>query len=288
MQAQDDQPSSTLQENLKRLAGLWQRQRLLVLRALILLIIGINLAAAAFPGVADFLDRQEHLSFAIVFLVVLLVFEALGERAATSRVEDRTRALGHYSELRPYLAQAFGTGIVDIDIAAYSSETFYSVLTEFFQGVVGGTLPVRRLRIRLLVPDCTIPMAVPCVMDTRREDPEYKRITIERNERFADQFETYEQAIRRRLPDADVRFETRTHPLSPLFKLIIINNVEGFFGIYPIEETHMGDMKLWDFRGERTRYVGMRMGGTRLEADMLESCRKWFDSVWNNLAAGLD
>ncbi len=209
----------------------------------------------------------------------------------TQAESSSTHILSHFTALREPLLRAFSDGTVDLDIAAYSGETFYSVLSEFLQDVLDGRLPLRRLHIRLLLPDCAAPMAVPCDVDTLDEVPAYKQTIEERNRRFVGEFRGYFLQIAQRQLVDDASFDVHLHRLSPLFKTVIINNNLMFLGFYPIAQTPVTldghDIRMWDYRGERVHMLGASAAGSKMEHEQFMAIRRWFDSVWAHMAPPL-
>ncbi len=199
--------------------------------------------------------------------------------------------LTHFSELREHISTAFHADVVELDIAAYSGETFYNVLSEFLAEVSEGRLRPRRLHVRLLVPDCSQVLAVPCLTDTLAEDDAYKISIQERNRRFAGVFLNYFEQIRSSGIVQDAHMEIRLHRLAPLFKMIMINHRVAFFGLYPIAKTDVAFsgrlISLWDYRGERVRLIGLRTEGSILERDFFSCLKDWYGVVWNYLSQPL-
>jgi hypothetical protein len=254
---------------------------------LVALFLGLILAQII-PPLGDFVEQHDLFSKSMFLAVALVIFETVLTPREVTSTNDETVVLKHYSDLRPRLAAAFETGSVSIDVAGYSSETFYSVMSEFLAEVLRGELLVRRLQVRLLLPDCRQPMAIPCDTTTLKENSEYKRLVIERADHFIDEFGSYFRQIAP-LPFIEVAtFEARVHDLAPLFKFVIINDREAFFGIYPLAETpaHIGTdtVLFWDYRGERAQMVGASSTGLAIERELLNNVRLWFNSVWESVA----
>jgi hypothetical protein len=252
-------------------------------------LIALIILAQIVPSLGDLLTRAKFLGTGLIVALVLIVFDAiLSPTPPSDSARDADLVLPHFADLRDPIRQAFTSGTVELDIAAYSGETFYSVLSEFFQDVLDGRLRVRRLYIRLLLPDCAAPMAVPCDVDTLAEVPSYKNAIEERNRRFIGEFRGYFLQFAQRGIVPDARFEVSLHRLSPLFKTVIINNDVMFIGIYPIAQTPVTlagvDLQMWDYRGERVHMLGFAASGKAVEREQFVAVRQWFDSVWAHVA----
>lgn len=44
------------------------------------------------------------------------------------------------------------------------------------------------------------------------------------------------------------------------------------------------NIKVWDFRGERVKMVGLQFDGTKSEVELANEVSQWFESVWKNLS----
>lgn len=273
---------------LQRFRYIWTRYKIMLLRVVLFLLLAVSIAAAIVPGFGQFLANNQYWGFAIIVMVVLLLFDAIV--SASRPPEDMAHTgpvLTHFSELRKYVSQAFDSDVVELDIACYSGETFYNVLSEFLNDVAEGKIRLRRLHIRLMVPDLSKPLAVPCLVDSLEENDVYKTSIQERNRRFAGEFSNYFARIRQSGFVQDAHMEIRLHHLAPLFKMIIINHQLAFLGFYAIAETPvtLGDhtVCLWDYRGERTRFVGLRTDGSMLQRELFTGLNDWYHVVWDNL-----
>jgi hypothetical protein len=248
-------------------------------------LIVVTLLAQFITPVRDLVYDGRYVGIALVLGSLLLSIEGRSHPAPHSS-KDNSLVLDHFDDIRYHLEPAFSSGIVELDVVAYSSETVYHALTDYFQDIISGRMPLRRLRIRLLLPDCYSPMAIPCRVDSLEEDATYKLAVQGRYKNYVTEFQSHITQIRENCQIDDVDLQVRIHQLSPLFKAIFVNGQVAFFGLYPIAETPVGDDRtaVWDYRGERTRMIRVGTSGTATEKALNDSLRSWFDSVWSDIA----
>jgi hypothetical protein len=72
--------------------------------------------------------------------------------------------------LCPHLEAAFTQPQVTIDFAGFSSETLHNALQELLDTVRSGRLAPGSIAVRLLLPDTSVPMAVPVLVDGLADD----------------------------------------------------------------------------------------------------------------------
>ena len=146
-------------------------------------------------------------------------------------VRERTeRPVG----LRPHIERAFEAEHVTIDFAGFSGETLHGVIQEPLDKIRIGLIKPATVTIRLLLPDTSRPMVLPCRADDLTDDPDYRtrmhRLTFRHAHAILDTVQ--ELASLGLIQDADVQI--RAHGCPPLFKLYILNDEDVFFGFYPI------------------------------------------------------
>jgi hypothetical protein len=99
-----------------------------------------------------------------------------------------------------------------------------------------GRVTPETISVRALLPDTSVPMAVPCRAEDRADDPELR-------ERARNIMTGHTQAVVgsvQELQDLGLvntaTAEVRVHRCAQLFKLYILNGDEVFFGFYPVHE----------------------------------------------------
>jgi DNA-binding transcriptional regulator YhcF (GntR family) len=192
--------------------------------------------------------------------------------------------------LRPHVEEAFGRVHVSLDFAGFSGETLHGALTEPLDKIRAGRLAPESIAVRMLLPDPTAPMALPCRAETQADDPAVR----ERAERITRRHtEAVVEAVRE-LADlglvATATAQVRVHRGTPLFKLYILNGEEAFFGFYPVVE-HTVTIKdqpvaIYDPMGKDAILFHWAIDDDEASdaSAHVEQARTWFDSVWNTIA----
>lgn len=191
--------------------------------------------------------------------------------------------------IRPYVEAAFDREHVVIDFFGFSGETLHGVIQEPLDKIRAGQLKPRSLTLRILVPDTSEPMAVPCRSEDLADDPEFRqratRIMLRHGQAILDSVE--ELADLGMVENA--RAEIRIHGVPPLFKLYVLNNEEAFFGFYPIRQ-HDVQIKgtahpMFDLMGkEASLFRYTTRDGSPVSAQYVAQARQWFTTVWETIS----
>ena len=190
--------------------------------------------------------------------------------------------------IRPFIERAFTREHVCIDFAGFSGETLHGVIQEPLDKIRLGHSKPKSLAIRLLLPDATRPMVLPCRTDDLSDDPEFRDRALSIITRHAHAISDTVQEL------ADMGLVERhgadpPHPCPPLFKLYILNGEEAFFGFYPIIEHNIrltsGPRAMYDLMG-KDALVFHHSPDTGNPADQLylEKARNWFDTMWQTIS----
>jgi len=149
-------------------------------------------------------------------------------------VRERTeRPVG----LRPHIERAFEAPRVSVDFAGFSGETLHGVMQEPLDKIRIGRLRPETITVRMLLPDTTQPMTLPCRVSDRADSPEFRKRATEIQRRHTLAIvDTVEELGRLGLV-AEVSAQVRVHRAAPLFKLYLINNEEAFFASTPSAST---------------------------------------------------
>jgi hypothetical protein len=193
--------------------------------------------------------------------------------------------------IRPYIEAAFNREHVSIDFFGFSGETLHGVIQEPLDKIRAGQLKPRSLSLRVLVPDISEPMAVPCRSNDLSDDPDFRQ-------RVTDIMSRHWQAIQDsvgELVDLNLiegaQCQMRVHGCSPLFKLYILNNEEVFFGFYPIRQ-HAVKINgtphpVFDLMGkEASLFRYMARDDLPTNAHYVLQARQWFTAVWETISRG--
>ncbi|MFI5840859.1 GntR family transcriptional regulator [Catenuloplanes sp. NPDC051500] len=192
--------------------------------------------------------------------------------------------------LRPHVERAFEQPNVTIDFAGFSGETLYNSIQETLDKVRIGRLTPESIRLRILISDMGVPMAVPCRAEDQADDPAIRA----RSKRITDRsIQAVTDAVQELADLALVKtaeIEVRAHSAAPLFKLFIINGEEAFFGFYPVVEHTVSvegkPLAIYDAMGKDAVLFPFSPSDDDNTNDALyvQQARAWFDSLWNTIA----
>jgi DNA-binding transcriptional regulator YhcF (GntR family) len=196
--------------------------------------------------------------------------------------------------LRPHIERAFEQGKVTIDFAGFSGETLHGAIQEPLDKIRAGRLTPESIRIRLLVPDPDVPWSIPCDAETLADD-------VSVRQRMQGIMERHTQAIADSVAELgelglvrDALTEIRVHGSPLLFKAYIINGDEVFFGFYPVAKHSVrikGQSKeIVDLAGKDAILFHHAIDGgpDSTDAQYVEQTQRWFDSMWETVAHGIE
>jgi DNA-binding transcriptional regulator YhcF (GntR family) len=201
-------------------------------------------------------------------------------------VRERTeRPVG----LRPHVERAFAQDHVTIDFAGFSGETLHGVVQEPLDKIRIGRLTPESITIRMLLPDTSAPMAIPCNADDLTDSPAFR-------ERTADIMRRHTHAIIDNITELgelglvkEVSAEVRVHRAAPLFKLYVLNNQEAFFGFYPVREhtfTLNGQPHtIYDLMGKDAIlfHHSTTDDDHSTGSQYVDQAQTWFNSMWTTV-----
>jgi hypothetical protein len=191
--------------------------------------------------------------------------------------------------IRPYIERAFTREHVSIDFAGFSGETLHGVIQEPLDKIRVGNAKPRSLAIRLLLPDTTRPMVLPCRADDLADDPGYR----DRAHQIATQHARAILDTVHELTDLGLietaSTQIRVHPCAALFKLYILNGEEAFFGFYPIVQHNIplpgGPQAMYDLMGKDALvFHHSAHDGQPGDGPWIEQARNWFDTMWQTIS----
>ncbi|GAA4910177.1 GntR family transcriptional regulator [Streptomyces coeruleoprunus] len=196
--------------------------------------------------------------------------------------------------LRAYLEQAFAADNVTIDFAGFSSETLHSALQEPIDKIRVGRLSPSSIRIRILVPDMSIPQAAPVLREDCSDDPRLRH-------RMHDMMVGFTRSIANSITELShlglvqkTDVSVRIHSGTQFFKLYVINQQDAFFGYYPIRPNKVaiqGEViEFFDLVGADATlfHYSLNDGESQSGAEQVEQARSWFDSVWTTIGKDLN
>jgi hypothetical protein len=191
--------------------------------------------------------------------------------------------------LRPFIEHAFTSEHVSIDFAGFSGETLHGAIQEPLDKIRIGRIKPESLTIRLLLPDTSQPMTLPCRADNLGDDAENRARATRLTSRHAHAIldSVHELTGLGLLQEANA--EIRAHRCAPLFKMYILNGEEAFFGFYPIVQQTVqltdGPHDIYDLMGKDSVVFHHSMhSGQPTDAAYIEQAQAWFDSMWQTVS----
>jgi hypothetical protein len=191
--------------------------------------------------------------------------------------------------LRPYIEQAFTAEHVVIDFAGFSGETLHGAVQEPLDKIRAGLLSPKSVTVRMLLPDTTSPMVLPCRVEDLADDPDFRarahRITS--RHAYAILESVHELARKGRVSQGHA--EIRAHQLPPLFKMYILNSQQVFFGLYPLAKHNVpipgGTRDMYDLTGkDAMAFRYSQASGEPADAQFIEQSQNWFAAIWNTIS----
>jgi len=191
--------------------------------------------------------------------------------------------------LRPFIEHAFTREHVRIDFAGFSGETLHGVIQEPLDKIRIGRIKPSSLTIRLLLPDTTRPMALPCSADDLSDDADNRARATRLTARHAHAILDSVHELTHLGLLAQAAAEIRAHQCAPLFKLYILNGEEAFFGFYPIVRQTVpltsGPHDIYDLMGKDSLvFHHSTHSGQPADASYIEQAQSWFDTMWQTIS----
>ncbi|MFD3374161.1 MULTISPECIES: GntR family transcriptional regulator [unclassified Streptomyces] len=188
--------------------------------------------------------------------------------------------------LLPLIDTAFEQPTVSIDVFALTSATLARHLRHQTERVRAKDISPERLHVRALLPWEDEPLAYP-----RAKDPDDSRV----RQRWQTTIRTHikdMQECSKALREAgvDARLEIRRVPLTPHFKLYVLNNSDMLYGTYDVVERTVTVNDGTDIEALDVAGLGSNLSYHRREeveqshdSTFFTSMQHWFDSAWNLL-----
>ncbi|MGD9988684.1 GntR family transcriptional regulator [Pseudonocardia sp.] len=202
-------------------------------------------------------------------------------------VRERTeRPVG----LRPHLERAFEQTRVSVDFAGFSGETLHGAIAEPLDKIRAGRLRPTSISVRLLVPDPSVPWALPAQVDDLADSPAFRARASQIVRRHTEAVVEAVNELGELGLVEDARAEVRASPAVPMFKLYVINNDEVFFGYYPVERHDLtldGEKTpMWDLMGKDAVLFQHNADSDpeSMASQYVRQSRLWFESLWDNVA----
>ncbi|MGW5471848.1 winged helix-turn-helix domain-containing protein [Streptomyces chartreusis] len=207
------------------------------------------------------------------------------QSSAAKATRSRRRAT-----LGPLISEAFEEPEVTLDVFTLTSESLDAHIRLQAERIRAGFIAPQRIALRVLLPAPTLPLPYPRVKDGP-DDPHLRERLNTITERHAESLyvELRDLQVERLVQSVDVQL--RRAPLTPAFKLYLLNGAEALHGPYEVIERQIE----LDGGEEVTALDVLGLGATLThhvkDADpespgtvFVDSWQAWFDSVWRLLA----
>ncbi len=236
--------------------------------------------------VGNGLEGMRFAGPALLVAVALLILDSLKNRE-TSLASD-LEVVERSAHLLEYFREALNSKEFSITFAGYSGETLYALLDDCYHEIEEGRTRVQRVNIRMLIPDCSLPLAIPCRADDLQDFESYRLTCDRRSDEFVGKIE---RATKRLVAKGVISggIQVRYHHLPPVVKAYVINHDTAFLGLYPIEpsvftEADGSTTATFDAKGTRAAMFGVTTKGTAAQRALLDSVGHWIETVWNTVA----
>ncbi|MFI9548504.1 winged helix-turn-helix domain-containing protein [Streptomyces sp. NPDC052016] len=194
--------------------------------------------------------------------------------------------------LGPLLSEVFEQPEVTLDVYTLTSESLDAHIRLQVERIHSRSIAPQRIALRMILPVETSPLPYPAVKGGAEDDTRLWDRMRAITHRHTDSLRGVLGDLRREglVPTVDVQI--RHAPLTPTFKLYLLNRTEALFGPYEVIERQIE----LDSGEEVTALDVLGLGATlthHVKDDnpnspgtvFLDSMQTWFDSVWNNIAA---
>ncbi|WP_031479074.1 hypothetical protein [Streptomyces bicolor] len=265
----------------RRLRRYQERFESVVTRALFLGVFATGLTAQFVKPVGDALQGKAYLGGALLSLVGYVLYDAVKELSSLVRVPSRS--LVNSRQLGSFVSEAFNARKVEISFLGYTGETLYHELYHRLEDLFDNRGPIRRVSVRMLVPDFEQEMIVPSMVgaDGRPvDDPAFR----DRMSARCQEFEEKLSDIAERLTATGrlvVECEYRCYLGIPRDKICIFNRVQVLHGLYDLSvRMHHRGEEYYDPKGYRTDLNVWSREGTAAADQAVSTWIKHFDDLW--------
>ncbi|MFB6959600.1 winged helix-turn-helix domain-containing protein [Streptomyces sp. NPDC056309] len=188
--------------------------------------------------------------------------------------------------LGPLISEAFEQPDVRLDVYTLTSESLDAHIRLQAERIRGGFIQPESIVLRMLLPATSLPLPYPRAMDDENAPRLHDRL-LAITERHTDSLRSVLRDLRteRLVPTVDVQI--RHAPLTPAFKLYVLNGTEVLFGPYEVIERPVvletgGEIRALDVLGlgsTLTHHV-RDPNADSPGSVFVTSMQSWFESVW--------
>ncbi|MCX5265088.1 winged helix-turn-helix domain-containing protein [Streptomyces sp. NBC_00199] len=211
----------------------------------------------------------------------------------TQRIQSstpRATRLRHGATLGPLLSEAFEQPDVTLDVFTLTSESLDAHIRLQAERIRGGSIAPEHIGLRMILPSRDLDLPYPRVKDDRNDDRLRNRlhdITVRHTDSLCGVLRDLK--TEKYVSSVDVRI--RHAPLTPAFKLYLLNGTEALHGPYEVVERRIE----LDSGEEITALDVLGLGATLTHqvkdtdpnsagSVFVDTWGSWFDSVWRFLA----
>jgi DNA-binding transcriptional regulator YhcF (GntR family) len=194
--------------------------------------------------------------------------------------------------LAPLISEAFEQPEVTLDVHTLTSESLDAHIRLQAERIRVGVIAPQSIALRMLLPDARPPLPYPRVKDDWDDPRPSERLRVITERHTA----SLVGSLRELQTEGLVPFvsvEVRHAPLTPTFKLYLLNGVEALHGPYEVIERRI----MLDSGEEINALDVLGLGATLTHhvkdnvpyssgTVFVDSMQKWFDSVWDLLSQG--
>ncbi|MET9058634.1 winged helix-turn-helix domain-containing protein [Streptomyces antibioticus] len=192
--------------------------------------------------------------------------------------------------LGPLLAEAFAEPEVTLDVFTLTAESLDAHLKVQAERIAGRDIAPRSIALRLMLPSEDLPVPYP----RAKGNPDDNRV-VDRLQVITKRSTDSVRRLLRTLKDQgyvpSVSVEVRQAPLTPAFKLYLLNGTQALLAPYQVIERPVrldsGEVVLaldvLGFGAPFTYHV-KNLDQDAPETLFVDSWQTWFDSVWNQVA----
>ncbi|WP_329120593.1 hypothetical protein [Streptomyces sp. NBC_01465] len=214
----------------------------------------VGLTAQFVKPLGDALQGKAALGGALLSLVGYVLYDAVQELSNAPEVMPEQTLVGSHS-LREHVRRAFAAREVTVSFFGYTGETLFSELHHQLELLMEDPGRTRKVTIRMMVPDFSLPMSVPGRVGATGvsvDDPEFRRRVDGRCEDYDQQFSDLSRQLDA-LGRVAARCEYRQYQGLPREKICIFNEELVLHGRYDISAryAHQGQ-DMYDPKGYNT------------------------------------
>ncbi|MFD4972808.1 winged helix-turn-helix domain-containing protein [Streptomyces sp. NPDC058424] len=192
--------------------------------------------------------------------------------------------------LERLISEAFEQPEVALDVYTLTSESLDTHIRLQAERIRSGFIRPRSISLRMLLPTTSLPLPYPRAMDEENGTRLHNRL-LAITERHTDSLLTVLRELRAEELVSAVDVQIRHVPLTPAFKLYVLNGVEVLFGPYEVIERPVVLETGEEIRALDVLGLGATLTHHMRDADpdspgsvFATSMQSWFESVWTLLS----